>query len=421
MSSSLRLATTSFSERLERHKNHDRLGVHSFHRYFGKLIPAIPSAAVEEFTQEGDVVLDPFCGSGTTLVESLVRKREVIGIDVNPLSVLISRVKTTPMNAEVLKAVAEEVVEIASELLEAEKLDPPYCVNIHHWYRPKVIRQLAALHSAADKISDACCRDFIKATLSSINRNVSNADPQHVFPGYSKRLRQLDREKGRRLDVFETFLNGAIKRAGYIEELAEVCGNESSARVIHGHADATGLPDASVDMIVTNPPYISSVRYLETLKLEMSWAGFITSADQYRDIDRLQFGSERFSMDEADSFHISGVRQVDMISRELFDAGQQKMSLTVSTYFRRMLAALDEWNRVLKNGGKLIFKISPSKVRGEIVPTPKILQKQLLRKGYEVVEEFEDDYNQNSRSLLTARNYYSGRMDSDIIQVLVKL
>jgi tRNA G10 N-methylase Trm11 len=277
------------------------------------------------------------------------------------------------------------------------------------------------MHAAVEKISDPAYRDFARATLSAVNRNVSNADPQHVFPGYSKRLRKLDLERGRKLDVFDTFISGAKKRAEYLRELGDVLPDQRTARVIHGHADATGLPDESVDLIVTNPPYISSVRYLETLKLEMSWAGYIESADAYRDMDRLQFGTERYTTSESDSFHISGVRQVDMLSRKLFDKGQTKMSLTVSSYFRRILAALDEWNRVLRPGGKIVLKISPSKVRSEIINTPKIVGEQLERKGYKIVEQFEDDYNQNSRSLLTARNYYSGRMDSDLIQVLVKL
>ena len=418
--SSLSLVTPKLHDRLESEKNHSRLGIHSFHRYFGKLIPAIPAAAVEEYTRKGDTVMDPFCGSGTTLVETLVRGRNAVGIDVNPLSVLVAKAKTTLISTEVLSCLVDEVAEMAEEIYFNGAPAPPYCVNIHHWYRPKVIRQLASLHKAVDQVSNEPYRNFLKACLSAINRNVSNADPQHVFPGYSKRLRKLDMEKGRRIDAFDSFKSGTRKRIDYMRELQECMDEHASAKVILGHADTADIPDESVDLIVTNPPYISSVRYLETLKLEMSWAGLIENPASYRELDREQFGTERFSTSETSSFKITGIRRVDMISRNLFEAGHTKMSLTVSTYFRRFASAVDHWDKLLKPGGKVLVKVSPSRIRDELVPTPDILESLIKRKGYSLVEKFEDDYNQNSRSLMTARNYYSGRMDSDVILVMVK-
>lgn len=418
--SSVSLLSPKLQDRLENEKPQARLGIHSFHRYFGKLIPAIPAAAVEEFTSPGDTVLDPFCGSGTTLVESLVRGRNAVGVDINPLSVLISQVKTTKVAPDDLAEAAERAVERGREIFENGSPKPPYCVNIHHWYRPKVIKQLASLHAAVAEEPQDRLRRFMVAGLSAINRNVSNADPQHVFPGYSKRLRKVDFERGRRLDVFDTFATGLSKRIGYLREFLEHKRGKAAATVHLG--DAVSLPsiDEPVSLIVTNPPYISSVRYLETLKLEMSWAGFIDGPEDYRSLDRRQIGTERFSSSETSIFTVTGIRKVDTVSRNLFEKGQAKMSHTVSEYFRRMAAALDCWNNCLKPGGAMVFKISPSRVRDELVPTPEIVAEMLTAKGYKLIEQFEDKYNPNSRSLLTARNYYSGRMDSDVILVMVK-
>jgi DNA modification methylase len=407
-------------ERLVAAKEEPRLGIHSFHRFFGKLIPAIPAAAVELFTKRGDLVLDPFCGSGTTLVEAIIRGRNAVGVDVNPLAVLITRVKTSAPNPDKLLAALEGAVRAGREILSNGMPPPPYCVNLHHWYRPGVIRELSALHNAVSRIGDVEVRSFLTACLSAVNRNVSNADPQHVFPGYSKRLRRLDAERGRRIDVFEAFASGAKKRVGYIEELGLSVNGVGKAEVLEGSADR--LPDLGrpVDLVVTNPPYISSVRYLETLKLEMSWAGFFAGPEEYRELDRLQIGSERYGAAEHREFIASGVEAADAISRELFDAGQTKMSLVVGLYFKRLAAALDSVDRALKPGGTMVFKLSPSEVRRRMIPTPEIVAGLLCGKEYAVLEDFQDDYNPNSRSLLTARNYYSGRMDSDRILVLRK-
>ena len=407
-------------ERLAAAKAAQRLAIHSFHRFFGKLIPAIPAMAIELFTKPGGLVLDPFCGSGTTLVEAVIRGRDAIGIDVNPLAVLISKVKTTKSSPDRLLESLERSILMGREILSNGLPPHPYCVNIHHWYRPGVIRELTALHSAVDQESEEDSRAFLTACLSAINRNVSNADPQHVFPGYSKRLRQLDAERGRKLNVFETFESGARKRIGYLEELRYVVSGAGKASVIQASADKLPELAREVDLVVTNPPYISSVRYLETLKLEMSWAGFVGSPAEYLNMDRLQIGSERFSAEECCNFLPSGIKTADSISRSLFENGHTKMSRTVSLYFKRMADSLDRWDRVLQPGGRMVFKLSPSRIRGQEVQTPEIITELLGRMGYVLEEDFRDDYNPNSRSLLTARNYYSGRIDSDRILVLKK-
>jgi len=407
-------------DRLVTAKEEPRLGIHSFHRFFGKLIPAIPAAAVELFSEQGELVLDPFCGSGTTLVESIIRGRDAVGIDINPLSVLISKVKTTAIDPEDVILETKDTLRSGREILCNGLPRPPYCVNIHHWYRPSVIRELTALHHAVNCKPASSARRFLAACLSAVNRNVSNADPQHVFPGYSKRLRRVDMERGRKIDVFETFATGVRKRIGYLEELLERMNGTGRATVHRAHADAPPSINREVALIVTNSLYISSVRYLETLKLEMSWAGLIGNPEAYRELDRLQIGTERFGAAEKREYLECGILEVDDLGLRLFKAGHGGMSRTVSLYFSRMAAALGSWDKAVRPGGRMVFKLSPSRVRGEVVSTPEIITTMLERLGYSLDEEFPDEYNTNSRSLLTARNYYSGRIDSDTILVLRK-
>ncbi|HKG41162.1 MAG TPA: DNA methyltransferase, partial [Nitrososphaeraceae archaeon] len=75
---------------------------HGYHRYSSKYIPQIPSRLVSKFSKKNDLILDNFMGSGTTLVESKVLGRNAIGIDVNPLACLISKVKTTTIQKSTL-------------------------------------------------------------------------------------------------------------------------------------------------------------------------------------------------------------------------------------------------------------------------------------------------------------------------------
>ena len=80
---------------------------HNFHPYAAKFIPQIPAYFVENYSAAGDIVLDPFCGSGTTLVEARINGRNTIGYDINPLSVLMTRVKATPLSKNESDKVSE--------------------------------------------------------------------------------------------------------------------------------------------------------------------------------------------------------------------------------------------------------------------------------------------------------------------------
>jgi DNA modification methylase len=83
---------------------------HCYHSYPARFIPQIPQTIIENFTCKGDVVLDPFCGCGTALVESVLRGRRAVGVDINPIACLITKVKTTPLEPSKLKNYASSLI-----------------------------------------------------------------------------------------------------------------------------------------------------------------------------------------------------------------------------------------------------------------------------------------------------------------------
>jgi hypothetical protein len=87
---------------------------HTFHSYPARFIPQIPNTFIQLFTQEGDTVLDPFMGCGTTLVEAMLLKRKAVGVDMNPLACLISKAKTTAVSQQDLTRFWSVVVKLQS-------------------------------------------------------------------------------------------------------------------------------------------------------------------------------------------------------------------------------------------------------------------------------------------------------------------
>ena len=99
---------------------------------------------------------------------------------------------------------------------------------------------------------------------------------------------------------------------------------------------------------------------------------------------------------------------------------QAKMSMIVANYFKSMARTFATFMGLVKRNGHVVFKISDSNVRGLRVPTHAIYIELMKTNGFHLVDSFVDQYDQNSRSLLMSRNYYSGRMDSDWILIFQK-
>jgi hypothetical protein len=410
----------TFSRKLQNIKDNKRLGIHSFHRYFGKLIPAIPRFAIDEFTKQGDLVYDPFCGTGTTLVESKYSNRNSYGIDLNPLAVLASKVKVTPIsNDKLTEEYTRLISNIKNDKSQIKKTEIPFCINIDHWYRDYVIRDLIKIKRHIDKIKDKDIKDFFLLCFSATNRNVSNADPMHVFPGYSKRLRGLDAEGKREIDVFESFAKLSNSRVKYMLECA-ANNNKSWSKPMLGDARAPVGEVKNVKLIVTNPPYISSIRYLETMKLEMYWMKYLLKKEDYFELDKKIIGTERYSVSACKDQTLTKYDSINSKVTKLFKNGAAKMSKVVADYFNSMDNVFDTFDKILVKDGYVVFKISDSLVRKVKIPTPDFFVEMLTdNHGFKLVDSFKDKF--KNRSLLTKRNYYSGIIDHDKILILKKV
>lgn len=406
----------SYQKHLEAKKNEPRAEIHSFHRYFGKFIPAIPSFAIETFTAPGDTILDTFCGSGTSIVEAKIHNRNAIGIDINPISCLLTRVKTTYIPEQEILDELPRIITKANNGRNRLDLIEPYCVNIDHWFHPKSKQDLLALKDAILSIQEPGLRDFYIGVFSAFMRNVSNCDPRHVFPGYSKRLRQLDAEGKRVIDVFSSFERAIKKRAKQVSGIPQ---NKSVIKLYNCSAKELPIASESVKLTVINPPYISSIRYLETMKIEMGWLGMIKSQSDYLELDKKLFGTERFYKKDLERFECCDISKLKQQVSALRKSNP-KMAKVVSEYFINMKQSFSEIVRVLRKDGTLVIKISDSKVRTELIPTHEYFITILTELGMTLIDKFKDNFDNNSRSLLIARNSYSDIMLFDWILIFKK-
>ncbi|UAJ10683.1 TRM11 family SAM-dependent methyltransferase [Glacieibacterium megasporae] len=293
---------------------------HNVFRYPAKFHPPIARRLIELFSSSGETILDPFCGSGTLLVEAASLGRNSVGTDVDPLAILIARAKTVGVNRTSLDATVAVFVEwceeqrrddldrfgpfdldIGSEILDGLRPEIaafiPELPRIGHWFRNRVVLQLATLRRRVADIQDEHSRRILTLCFASIIRNSSNADPVPVS-GLEVTSHMLAREaKGRTIDPWLLMKRATAKTVAATVAFAQV--RDPEARCVVREADARHLDRTTigaVDAIITSPPYLTAVDYYRRHTLEMYWLGLTERREQRLDVMTRYIGRDRVGL-----------------------------------------------------------------------------------------------------------------------------
>lgn len=289
---------------------------HYLFRYPAKFHPPVVEALLKRYTDSGSIVLDPFCGSGTLLVEAAVLGRRSIGIDIDPLAVAVSRAKTLRLDPSRLGRIASNLDEAAARhersteeyklrahedltLQEYEAASGalsawiPQIPNLSHWFRRYVVVDLAHIRATVETMKmPEPFRHFIKVVFGSIIRNASNADPVPVSGlEVTRWMRERD-AAGRVVNPF-SLLRKALKAAVVAAtEFTERTGDSgANARALQGDAtELSQLRKMRADAVITSPPYHGAVDYYRRHQLEMYWLGLTVSHSERLDLLRQYIG-----------------------------------------------------------------------------------------------------------------------------------
>jgi 16S rRNA G966 N2-methylase RsmD len=276
---------------------------HWIHWYPAKMFHRIPSVFLETVNLPSEsTILDPFCGSGTVLLEANVRGYHAVGIDINPLARLISQVKTTPINPDDLKC---QLAVILRKALRSRALPDPQ-PTLDYWISAPARVGIHRLSDAIRQIVDGDCRAFFVVALSSIIRQISLADPaipplvrlreERADVAGIRYQKALQKAKSTTTSsVYDTFVAAAtsnIQRMSELERLRKTLGHSQVSETSEEAAQTRLLPE-SVDAVITSPPYCGSQKYVRSLKLELLVSGY--QEEEIREIDRRTLGTEAVS------------------------------------------------------------------------------------------------------------------------------
>lgn len=291
--------------------------IHSFHWFLATFVPQIPGITIPIFTEEEDMILDPFCGTGTVLTEALRLNRKCVGVDHNPLAVLISKVKTTLIDVEVLKnalsrllksiesqssVVRKEGGSITNLGRNAEDLENEIRENIssfpyrRKWFHPETLLELGLVMTNIRKIRNPDIRDFCLVAFSdglkrcSVHkgRNYGYIADMCIKKAYSQEyvnvLRMFKNKLAKMLRGMEKLQREIDTQTKTLEQLNDL------SLVRKGDARRLDfVDDDSVDFVLTSPPYVNAHDYTTGHRLSFYWLGY--SEDDIRSLKEDEIGA----------------------------------------------------------------------------------------------------------------------------------
>jgi 16S rRNA G966 N2-methylase RsmD len=235
--------------------------VHRLHPYHGKFIPQLVEALLARYLEPGDHVLDPFAGSGTTLVQALESGLDATGVDIAAFNCLLMRVKTAPYDLAELR---EEVRDVAARVESLPRRRPRASGYLREWYAPRAGAELLAFR---ELIPGYRHRDVLRVILSRAARSARRAAHFDLeapkTPQRGEYWCHKHRRECRPVESAAGFLRRYVADTLVrIEQFAQVRDAKREARVLHGDARDAAL-DGPFDGILTSPPYPGLIDYHE--------------------------------------------------------------------------------------------------------------------------------------------------------------
>ena len=341
-------------------------GRHRIHPYPAMLHPLLVSFLIETYSKKDDVIFDPFCGSGVTLLQSGIIGNESVGFDINPLALLIARAKIQTYRKKKLleefEDLKESVCKNSSPLFNGDRTDIPQIKNRDYWYSKSVVNDLGKIRYVL-KNKSYKYKDFFMANFAFICRDQS-LTRNGEFKRYRMKEEKIARTKNEVLPKFfsrteemiEVFLDTDIPR--------------KRSRPIFANSENKIPSRIKYDLVVTSPPYGDSgttVAYGQYTSFGSEWVNGLNAqnGNGYK-IDRESLGRASRLNDGLNNYEIlmdeiKKIRSVD-----------SKRADEVLYFFNGYYKAVENVVKNLNRKGRVCFVVGNRTVKGFQIPMDQI-------------------------------------------------
>jgi hypothetical protein len=368
-------------------------GPHGYHRYPAKFIPHLVRRLIDEYSTPHMLVGDPFLGSGTTGVEALRSNRRFSGIDINPVAVLISRAKCTPLPPESVENTWKRVKtglagtpRIGRRLLTPKEKEAICAINIarasdedrlRYWFPDSHRAALESILAVALALPDRSERDFYLCAFSNILKRCSI-----WLSGSTKPQKNLNKTLSDPAAAFSEQIEGMLRRNRlYWQDIkaANLKPEEAPERCAVSVEDARKqkAKDGIFHLVVTSPPYATCYQYIDLHQLSQLWFERHEVIAQ-NDLHKQCIGGSRtthredlldLTISTGSSSADCALQKLGNITDSPYTPDIRQEMRALHHYFADMRASLKEVARVTARHGHLILIVGDSYRRGVTIPT----------------------------------------------------
>lgn len=258
-----------------------------YNRYPARSIFLVPRAILHQHLNQGLKVLDPFMGSGTTAVETILSGNYSYGTEMDPFAQLIANVSTTIFTREELSELkeVEKTILTSWEEFPASKL--PHLRGITHWFKEEDLIKLLRLKTCIKKICPKKYQPFIMIAYADCIRPVSLIERQSSKPYISKKHPKVTKE------VKDSFIYSFEAHYKAINAMSSQKNYKKYPSIKWLGYDATDfkLKEPIIDIAISSPPYINALDYARCVKIEGSFCDLIDN-NEVINLNHLQLGHE---------------------------------------------------------------------------------------------------------------------------------
>lgn len=333
---------------------------HCFHNYPAMMIPQIAGRLLDLYGKVGDTLFDPYCGTGTSIVEANLRSINGIGTDINPLARLITKSKSTTISMQVLDLFLRDFNDYLFQFkfgVKNEVFEAPDFPNIDFWFTPVVKLHLAVIKNYIDKIENEDVANFFRVAFSETIREAS-LTRNSEFKLFRMTAEQMQKFTP---DVFVLFERKLIRNRNGLKEFVENMKSKYENTIcdfntIHEVPEQL-IARESIDLVVTSPPYGDSrttVAYGQFSRLSNQWLGIENAAQ----IDNNLMGGKRAI--EYKKFYVEEIdAQIERIGN-----ADEKRGLDVVSFYDDYAVSISNVAKTVKPRGHVAYVVGNRKVKG---------------------------------------------------------
>ena len=342
---------------------------HDIHTYPAKFPPLLVDKSIK-FAKKKNVkvnnITDIFCGCGTTALESLLARKNFWGIDHNPVATLITKVKVSTYNINILEKYYDSIVSSFNK--RTIKRKAPYRIlgngRLKYWYRERELEELNALLVRINRIvPKGKYRDFFLCVFSGILKRTSLWLQKSIKP-----TKDYDKNPHAVINSFVIQYKKSIKAI----ESTEVYSQTSSAVVKTGNIMKYGGKVPSSDLLITSPPYVTSYEYADLHQLSSLWLNY---AKDFRELRKGSIGSV-FKVGRDLSKYLNFIGK-DIVY-ELKQNGNLKKSKAVAKYFYDMKIVIKKIKDLIRPRGLGVIIIGNTEYSGVKIDNVKYVAYELF-------------------------------------------